>query len=178
MPKGFARRLPLGFLLLISGFLGVRPLDAAPKAREPAIPPGVTNAFARDIARDVPVSGLRKVHVLATLLKEDDRPWRVESALVLYELTRNRWELLYLSRNPKLDKPRSAWVPHSVMDSTQRPWKYFDHRPTASDVAEFLKLSEWTFAADPPFRLLRGEVFPSTWKTVLGFECPYTFPKP
>ncbi len=167
------RRLLLDVVLL----LGCVPVQSAPHGRERALPPGLTNALARDIALDLPESGLRQVHVLATKLEEDDRPLRVERALVLTELNRGRWEFWYLSRNPKGGRERSAWTPHYVTDSTQRGWKSLDHRPTAEDVEGFLKLSGWTFSAEPPFRLLRGEIFQEAWKSALGFQCPYRFPK-
>lgn len=158
-----------------AGAAGVAGEPARPRA---AMPAAVTNDLAREIVRDLHPDGLRQAHVLAFKSQVDDRPLRVESALVAVELGRGRWELWHVARNPGADAKRSVWSPYSITDSTQRGWKSFDHRPTEKEVDAFLGLSCWTFGAEPPFRLVGGEVFKAGWKAALGFEPGHSFPTP
>lgn len=152
-------------------------LQAATSPAAP-IPVAVTNALARDILQEIHPAGLLRAEVLAFKSIEDDRPWRVDAALVVAELKHGRWELWHVARNTPAAGKRTQWSEYTISDSTQRGSQSVNHRPTAQDVRSFLKLSAWSFGPEPQFRLTRGELYPATWQSVLGFSPEYRFSAP
>lgn len=174
MGRSYRVWMLLGLMVGLVGFLP-RNVAAQVKPTTPPVPAAITNALARDIVQDLHPDGLRQAHVLAFKSMADDRPWKTDCALVVVQLSRGRWELWHVARNPMHAKKRAPWYESTITDSTQRGSKVYDHRPTAADLRDFLKLSHWTFAGEPPMRLTHGEVYADTWKSVLGFTPDYHF---
>ena len=162
-------------LVVGSANVSLHSVAASPKFIPLPVPAGITNALARDIVQDLHPDGLCQTYVLAFKSMVDDRPWQTDGALVLVQFSRGRWDLWHVARNPKQPGKRAPWYEFTLTDTTQRGSKVYDHRPTATDIRDFLKLSQWTFAAEPPMRLTRGEVYADTWKSVLKFTPEYHF---
>lgn len=176
--NGFGFQLRARFLGMIWVSFVAAMLEGRAAHDAVPFPPGMTNVLAREIFGDRHFAGVRNVHILAFKSQVDDRPWWVDHALVVVEMSRGRWELWHLARNPRSNGKRSPWTESHVTDSTQRGSRSYDHRPTAADLKEFVSLSYWSFAADPPFRLIRGTVDDALCRAVLGFESGYRFPEP
>src|SRR4051812_14848297 len=73
-----------------------------------------------DLARAATPEGYTstEVRVLIWQIKEDDRPLRVESAIICLRLEGkgNRWALAHVSRHPQVEQPPPAWRLSHVTD--------------------------------------------------------------
>jgi hypothetical protein len=103
----------------------------------------------------------------------DDRPLRIETAIMWLELSGHGWTLAHLYRYSQ-DGPSAAWqIP--VIKAT-RAVEYvgersYDHAPTRADLDQFLGNTRWRFEArDAGFKLLDSEVCREAWRT--SFEVP------
>jgi hypothetical protein len=142
----------------------------------------------KDIAAEAPPYGAEgKVYVLAWLIKEDDRPLRVESCLVLKDLGKDdehgRWCLSHLYRHP--DGRDNAWTLPPLWVSPPPPLgpkepvaidhaKRLKKKPTNKDVYEAAKDVQWRFAVDEGWKLLSCAVCERNWFAAVG-EKPTRF---
>lgn len=124
------------------------------------------------------------VHVLAWQVREDKRPLRVETCLVLKDLGKDdghgRWCLAYLYRHPHLEAP--AWqvplvFPPPVRKGRAVPavpeyCKRFTDRPGNEDVSRFLKGVRWKSRWDDDWKLLGGAVCARAWRSAIGEQPP------
>jgi hypothetical protein len=136
-----------------------------------------------------PYAAEGRVYVLAWKVEGDDRPFRVESCLVLKVLQEDdgygRWCLAHLYRHPAEDRPQ--WRLATTHFSGAKGTKYwpdlevfhakrFKDRPGNKEVYASLSREEvgWRFEAEAGMKLLRGGTCEKNWQAALG-EKPTRF---
>jgi hypothetical protein len=124
-----------------------------------------------------------QAYVLAWVVIEDDRPFRVESCLVLRVLDRDdghgQWSLAHVYRHPLL--PRPAWrvgTAHQLDDDFIGHWVWFCRRlPAGSgNAGVYAALSDvdWHFENRERWRVLGCRVCERNWEVAVG-ERPTRF---
>ena len=127
--------------------------------------------------------GGRAFYVLTWRVKEDDRPLRVESCLVLKDLGEDdghgRWCLALLFRHPAAED--AAWrvpvnfpppVPKGQPVAAAPESSTLEDRPGNAGVCKFLKQVRWQVTREEDWRLLGGAVRPRTWRADVGEKPP------
>src|SRR5262245_2458199 len=122
-----------------------------------------------------------RVYVLAWKVKEDDRPLRVETCLVLKDLggedEHGRWCLAHLYRHP-LGKDNTwrlppLWVSPPAPLGPEKPVD-IDHakrlktKPGNKDIYDSLKEVQWQFALDKDWKLVGCAVCERAWEAATG----------
>ena len=107
--------------------------------------------------------------VLAWQIDEDDRPLRVERALVWIAARDKRWILANLYRHPK-ESPE--WHISRVYDVPYVGSQSYSAAPKRAQLDEFLKDSWWHFRLDSGWRSLGNEVCRDAWMRSFG-EAPW-----
>jgi len=176
-------------LCSISFFFFLTTLIAAePNAEQSGLPAGWKLA---EIAKEMPPYGAEgKIFVLAWMIKEDDRPLRVETCLVLKEMSeeseQGRWCLAQLYRHPNSKKPE--WQLSSTHHSGGEPGtKYFagldilhaerfKKKPSSKTIYDALGWEQvnWTFELEKDWKLVGCGVCEDAWQTAIG-EKPTKF---
>ena len=127
----------------------------------------------RDLRR---YEGVRSATLLTWISREDSRPWFVDDALLLLEMSRVRWVLVHAVRNPRFPPGHrggsTEWGLHHVMDAPPAGDLVLDHRPTLRELNRFLKDTAWPLPSDPSWRVIRRSVSASAWKETLGYPPP------
>jgi hypothetical protein len=178
-------RLTRGVRLVWVGLAATLAGAAPPERVEPARPdrklPAAWNL--KEIAKTTPYSwDPGAVHVLAWLVKEDERPLCVEVCLLVKQLAkptkdRERWALTLCYRHPTARdaawRQAVLWLSPDPRGKTPPAiWGYemYKGRPTNKDVAAFLKKRGSPFELGTDWKLRDGEVRRQTWKKVLEAE--------
>jgi hypothetical protein len=128
-----------------------------------------------------------KVYVLAWQVREDDRPLRVESCLVLKVLEEPRehghWSLAHLYRHPfgrdNVWTLPPLWVSPPPPLGPAEPvaidhMKRFKSRPTNKDIYDSLKDVQWRFDLEPGWRWVGCAVCERNWEAAID-EKPTRF---
>jgi hypothetical protein len=152
-----------------------RPVEAASAAC--AVPPGWDVAV---MAREVFDFAIQEGNILAWKIEEDDRPLRIESAIILIRHIPAGssaglalgWPfiLAHVYRHPQDD---NRWHVAMVTDVAYTGMTQFVEQPTAAQLATFLEDTWWTFGArDQDYRLLGAGVCGEAWRALFGVEPP------
>ena len=142
----------------------------------------------RDIADEAPPYGAGgKVYVLAWVIKEDARPLRVESCLVLKDLGKEseagRWCLSHLYRHPHgRDNTWTLpplWVSPPAPLGPEKPvaishLKRLKTKPTNKDLDAAAKEVQWRFGVDGDWKIVSCAVCERNWFAATG-EKPVQF---
>lgn len=158
-----------------------------PKGADDAEPNELPRGFLRDdIARAAPPYGCddARTHVLAWIVRQDERPLRVESCLVLKVLKedseRGRYCLSHIYRHPNAAEPEwrlpPLWIspPGDVPIVTIEHFKRFKEKPTNKAVAGMLKDVQWSFAFEKGWQVIGCGVCEVAWERATG-ERPTKF---
>lgn len=97
-----------------------------------------SSEFDRAPDQEVPAGQLR---VVCWRVIEDDRPLRVEDAIVLTHATDGRWRLARLFRHPRDPWPR--WQLWHLMDVPFVNRRDFRAEPTSAEIGQFLDDVDW-----------------------------------
>jgi hypothetical protein len=111
-----------------------------------------------------------KAQLLAWQIDEDERPLRVESALLWIESPGKRWMLAHLYRHP-LEKP-AEWHISMVTDVPYVGVQSYAAAPRHKAVEAFLNATWWSFRPLGGFRSLGAEVCRDAWLHAFG-EAPW-----
>jgi hypothetical protein len=126
------------------------------------------------------VDGAR-IFVLAWQVREDDRPLRVESCLVLKDLGREseagRWCLSHLYRHP-LGKQKTwqlapIWVSPPPPLGPEKPvvinhFKRLKNKPTNKEIYGTTKEIQWKFSLDEGWNWVSCSVCEKSWEAAIG----------
>ncbi len=112
---------------------------------------------------------VQTARVLAWEITEDDRPLRVERALVWIVFKNQRWTLTHLYRHPQ-DGPAAKWHVSMVYDVPYAGSESFSAPPTRAQLDGFLKATWWHFKPERDWKLLDSEVCADAWKA--SFNAP------
>jgi hypothetical protein len=157
-----------------------------PKGAEDAEPNELPRGFLRDdIAKAAPpYGGEATTHVLAWIVRQDERPFRVESCLVLKVLKedsdRGRYCLSHIYRHPSAAEPEwrlpPLWIspPDEVPIVTVEHFKRFHEKPTNKAVAGMLKDVQWSFEFPKGWQVVACGVCELDWERATGAK-PTTF---
>jgi hypothetical protein len=124
-------------------------------------------------------------HVLVWEIRQDRRPFRVETAIVWVHTKdegKDRWTLDLLFCHPldrnQVRKANPIWhgAPRVNVRGTTR--RKFDHPPQDDEIRRYLQIVGWKFAprTGPDFTLIDGGVCAGAWKKVTGKEPPQLLP--
>jgi hypothetical protein len=131
-----------------------------------------------------------RIYVLAWKVVQDDRPLRVETCLVLKELTKEsehgRWCLAHLYRHP-LEKDNTwrlptLWVSPLPPLGPSKPVvidhaKRFKKKPGNKEIYDSLKEVQWQFALDKDWKLVSCAVCERNWEAAIGEKATRFFGK-
>ena len=176
-------------LMLLSLFLVFTQFSSAaePKIEQAGLPSSWKLA---EIEKEMPPYGADgKIYVLAWTIKEDDRPLRVESCLVLKvlpdESEQGRWCLAHLYRHPLAKEPK--WELSMTHVTGEPGTKYFPGldihhverlkaRPNNKAIYAALGFEEvnWKFALEDDWKLVGCGVCEDAWQAAIG-EKPTKF---
>ena len=153
---------------------------------EPKLPDGWRlDAISRKVPgpdRNEDQANLWTAHVLAWQVSQDDRPFTVEECLVLKEFSRHgtdrHWVLASIYRHPP-DACRHLSMVHHLLTATKggamncrsvRHCKSFENQPHNKDVYAFMDEIDWGQAPVSGWKVVRGRICTSTWRTTIGEE--------
>ncbi len=113
------------------------------------------------------------LRVLAWQVDVDERPLKVESALVWLAIhhtnDKDGWMLLNLYRHPDDAPPGGApWQVSVVSDVPYKGFDAFPSTPTGADLDRFLQDSWWHFKPREGFKMTGKEVCVTSWKKSFG----------
>jgi len=111
---------------------------------------------------------VQTARVLAWQITEDDRPLRVEGALLWIAFKNKQWRLTNLYRHPQ-DKS-TLWQRSVFDDSPLVGYQSYPAPPMKAQLEDFLKATQWPFKPERHWRLRDSEVCVEAWKT--AFNAP------
>ncbi len=107
---------------------------------------------------------------------EDDRPLRIDEALVLYEMA-GGYGLTHVYRHPVDDRDRH-WHEYMVYDAGSFEGHHgYDHRPTPAELDAFLAATWWRFTPEQDYRLLGSGVWADAWIAAFGKAPWHAYPR-
>ena len=114
--------------------------------------------------------------VLTWKIEEDDRPLRLETALVWLQGDKS-WTLTHLYRHPQ-DGPSAAWQVSMVYDVPYEGQRSYDHAPTRADFERFVDATWWKFGSrERGWKLLDSEVCRDAWRAAFSVEPWHSYEK-
>lgn len=151
-------------------------LPAPPSNTAPATPPAAEackllpdwnpDEMARGGMHYDPAPAVTEVRVLAWQQIIDERPLRVDSALLWVQTQGKTIQLVHVYRHPD---DKDAWHQARVYDSpTFAGMTVLSARPTRAEIDAFLGATEWTFAAPDGFRLVASGLCSDAWTKSFG----------
>ncbi len=109
-----------------------------------------------------PTTQVIAIRVLAWQQTIDDRPLRIDSALVWIRASSPHYTIAHLYRHPD-DGP--LWQRSMVFDAPGFEDEIFsDKPPTHAELEDFLGATDWPFAAEDDFKLVASGVCASAWQ--------------
>ncbi|MGD0262338.1 MAG: hypothetical protein ABSD29_21450 [Verrucomicrobiota bacterium] len=134
---------------------------------------------AQSIMHDLGYKSNSVPHLLAFSSMVDKRPLYIDYCLIAIELPKKHWCLVHAYRHPKdsTDVGR-LWDVMRVLDTPIRGSKNYDHKPSKSEVEQFIRESIWRFQPLDGYMLITGQVYSATWEGALGYKPNYKFTKP
>lgn len=160
-----------------------------PKGSDDAEPNELPRGFVLDdIRKAAPPFGFdgTRTFVLAWLVRQDDRPFRVESCLVLKVLKADeggehgRYCLSHLYRHPGSAEPEWRLPPLWISPPNQLPvvtiehFRRFKEKPTNKIISALLKDVQWSFAFERGWQVVGCGVCELEWECATG-ERPTKF---
>lgn len=113
--------------------------------------------------------------VLVWMIREDERPLYVESAVLWLMLTNpdaKTWMLTHVYRHPKSD-PDFRWRVSAVMDAPHvGTTGVLVSPPVVRQVMEFLDRTWWSFEPESDWTVIDAQVCSDAWKTCIGEPPP------
>ena len=115
-----------------------------------------------DMLRALPFAlEARAVGVLRWRIQQDDRPLRIEAAILAVQ-GESAWDLANLYRHPAYE---NEWRLSQVHDAPHVPFRGYGHPPTEAEIETFLSDSWWTRNDGDRFSTLASGGQPPWWWT-------------
>jgi hypothetical protein len=119
--------------------------------------------------------GTATSHLLAWHVMEDDRPLRNDNALLLVEdhaTSPPRFTLVQVYRHAN----NREWNVNVSFHDPSEPIRTFDHRPSRTEIDDFLSQSDWHFGDDWG-RVIAGNVLDAQWRAATHLPPWHAYPK-